>query len=144
MGCLIVERHPWETGAGRQQLQIPKAAFSSFFAGPGKIEVDIYGSPWLTKPTRTITAQVSAYKKPSGTYRLNKIFEIANVGHVFILMQDAPLGTTGLPRYELWWERDVALVASRFKNWTKAKDSQYGRGRVWTIAKTKVQRPFGW
>lgn len=143
MKCLMVERHEWETGAGRQQLQIPREAFRKFFATPGTIEVDIYGSPWLTRPTRTITAQLSRYQR-SGTYRLNRVYEIANLGAVFILLHEEPAGTRGQRRYSLWWERDTALVAARFDGWDKARDSQYGRGRVWTIVSGPVSRPVRW
>lgn len=143
MSCLIVERHEWETGAGRQQVQIPRDAFRRFFGSAGTIDVDIYGSPWLRRPTRSIDAQLSEYRR-SGTYRLNRVFEIANLGAVFILLQDESAGTGSRRRYALWWERDVALVAARFNGWQKARDSQYGRGRVWTIIDDAVSRPISW
>lgn len=144
MSCLIVERHSWETGGPRQQIQFPREAFDRFFGVDGNIAVDIYASPWRNRPTRTAKAQVSEYGRPSGTCRLNKVFEISNVGPVFVLIQELPEERDGLRAYELWWERDLALVAAKFDGWDKARDSQYGRGRVWTIVDGDVERPVSW
>jgi len=143
MGCLIVERHTWETGGPRQQIQFPREAFNEFFGLAGDIAVRIYASPWRNQPTRTARAQVSQYGR-SATYRLNKVFEISNVGAVFVLLQELPDEQEGLGAYDLWWERDLALVAAKFDGWKKARDSQYGRGRVWTIVDGPVERPLSW
>lgn len=144
MSCLIVERHAWETGEPRQQIQFPREAFDRFFGVAGDIAVEIYASPWRSQPTRRVRAQVSLYQRPSGTCRLNKVFEISNVGPVFVLLQELPAEQDGLRSYDLWWERDVALVAAKFDGWRKARDSQHGRGRVWTIVDRQVQRPVAW
>lgn len=141
MSTLIVERHAWETGAGRQQIQIPRDAFTGFFPGTGRIDVDVYASPWLRNPTRRINAQLSYYSQ-SSTYRLNRIYEIANIGAAFIAIQKED--QAGVVTYALWWELDLALVAAKFDGWEKARDSQHGRGRVWAIVDAQVDRPVGW
>jgi len=143
MRTLIIERHAWETGAGRQQLQFPREAFRTFFRRAGEIGVEVYSSPWLTKPSRTLLAQVSAYGQ-SGTYRLNRVYEIANIGGVFVCINETNKTHDGKPMYELWWERDLAMVAARFDGWKKAKDSQYGRGRLWIVLDPSVQRSVTW
>lgn len=144
MSCLIVERHTWETGGPRQQIQFPREAFDEFFGVAGDIAIRIYASPWRNRPTRMARAQISRYRRPSGTYRLNKVFEIANVGPVFVLLQELTDDEDGLRAYDLWWERDLALLAAKFDGWKKARDSQYGRGRVWTIVDGPVERPVSW
>jgi hypothetical protein len=143
MRGLIVERHAWETGAGRQQLQFPQEAFKTFFGTAGEVQVDLYSSPWLTRPSREIQAQVSAYQ-PSGTYRLNRVYEIANIGGVFVCINETGREREDKPVYELWWERDLAMVAANFDGWKKAKDSQYGRGRLWIVLDSVLDRPVAW
>ena len=140
--CLIVERHAWETGAVRQQLQFPRDAFSSFFGSTGEIDVEVYSSPWLKTSSRVVRAQISAYPQ-SGTYRLNRVYEIASIGGVFVFVQELA-EQEGVRRYSLWWNRDLAFVAAKFNNWRKARDSQYGRGRLWLIRDDEVPRDLTW
>ena len=141
MRCLIVERHAWETGAGRQQLQFPREAFNSFFGSTDEIDIAVYSSPWLKNPSRVVRAQISAYPQ-SGTYRLNRVYEIANIGGVFVFIQEPE--ENGAPQYALWWNRDLAFVAAKFNDWRKARDSQYGRGRLWLIVDAEIPRDLTW
>lgn len=142
MKCLIVERHAWETGAGRQQLQFPREAFASFFGTTGEVDVAVYSSPWLKKPSRVVRALVSYYSQ-SGTYRLNRVYEIANIGGVFVFIQERTTDD-GAVEYDVWWNRDLAFVAARFNDWQKARDSQHGRGRLWLVLEQKVPRDMPW
>lgn len=137
--CLVVERHRWETGFQEEQLQIPKKAFQDFFDRPGKIEIDVFASATSRSPTRSIRAQLSYYRS-SDTYRINRVEELGGLTQVFIFIQEI-LDTDGkVQKYQLWWNFDVALTVAKFSGWNKAKDSQYGRGRLWCILNGPVPR----
>ncbi len=140
--CLIVERHRWETGFTKEQLQIPKDAFKKFFGQPGDVDVDIYASLSSARPTRSVTAKISAYPG-SATYRINRVEELGRLPEVLVFIEERKAGgkVTG---YDVWWEVDTVLVAAKFAKWNKAKDSQYGRGRLWTIVNGPVHRPLRW
>ena len=149
MRSLIVERHQWETGAGQQQLQLPSNAFRTFFRRAGPIEVEVFAAPRLRTPSRTGPAQVGSYTaarrgRASHTHRINRVYELANIGGVFVCFNETARVVSGRRVYELWWERDVALVAALFAGWNKAPDSQYGRGRLWLIRQTPLERPLRW
>jgi len=137
--CLVIERHRWETGFQEEQLQIPKQAFRDFFGRPGTIDIDIFASATSRNPTRSIRAKLSYYKS-SDTYRINRVEELGGLNQVFIFMEEI-LDTSGnVQKYQLWWNFDVALIVAKFPGWNKAKDSQYGRGRLWCILNSPVPR----
>ncbi|MCK6483030.1 MAG: hypothetical protein L6R00_02710 [Phycisphaerae bacterium] len=140
--CLIVERHPWETGFQSEQLQIPKDAFDQFFRRAGAVEINIFASSSTRTPTRTATARLSSYAR-SATYRVNGVDELGRIPSVFVFIQERKEGNR-LIGYDLWWEPDLALVAASFRPWRKAKDSQYGRGRLWCIVPGPLSRPLRW
>jgi len=137
--CLVIERHRWETGFQEEQLQIPKIAFRDFFGRPGNINIDIFASATSRNPTRSIQAKLSYYRA-SATYRINRVEELGGLNQVFIFIQEVLDNEGNVQRYHLWWNFDVALVVARFSGWNKAKDSQYGRGRLWCILKSPVPR----
>lgn len=150
MKSLIVERHLWETGAGQQQLQIPVGAFRRFFRTSKDVYVEIYAAPRLKTPSRTGPAAVKSYAssgsggRASYTCRVNRVYELANIGGVFVCFNETARTNDDAPIYEVWWERDVALVAASFEGWEKAADSQYGRGRLWLVTDGPLERPLAW
>ncbi len=136
--CLIVERHPWETGFAEEQIQLPIAAFDQFFGNDGEIEVDIYGVRNEPSPTRHVRALLSAYTT-SATRRLNRISEIGDLQQCFVFIQEIEQEGR-VVGYELWWQPDVVAVMHRFSPWQQARGSQHRRGRFWTIVESPVDR----
>ncbi len=137
MRTLIVERHGTETGGAGNQVQIPTPAFTAFFSGPGTVDVDVY-SPGL--PPRSGQAEISSYAE-SGTHRINGVPELATIPRTFVIIQEDDPGV----HYTIWWEFDLPLVAAKFDGWEKAQDSQYGRGRLWTLVEgPPLPRPITW
>jgi hypothetical protein len=130
---LVVERHDWETSGSGHQIQFPKAAFRSFFGIPGYYRFSIFKPPHRLSPSKVVTAKLSGYAK-SATYRLNRILEIATTGPGFVLIEEAGVHG-GKPAYDIWWftGSKAASIARRRWKWRKAKDSQHGPGRRWTI-----------
>ncbi len=137
--CLVIERHHWETGFQKEQLQIPKKAFQDFFGRPRDILIDIFASATSRNPTRSIQAKLSYYRA-SATYRINRVEEIGSLHQAFIFMQEVLDDDGSVEKYHLWWNTDVALVVAKYSNWNKARDSQYGRGRLWRILNGPVPR----
>lgn len=150
MKSLLVERHLWETGAGQQQLQIPVEAFRQFFKTSVSVEMEVYAAPRLKTPSRVGRAEVKEYRSSKGggrashTCRVNRVYELANIGGVFVCFNETSRVANGRTVYEVWWERDTAFVAARFDNWNKASDSQHGRGRLWLVRDTPLARPLTW
>lgn len=140
--CLVIERHAWETGFKEEQLQIPKDAYDLFFGQPQDVDVAVYAAQGAAAPTRIAQAQVSAYTR-SATYRINGIGELGGLPPVFVFLQERAV-RGGASTYELWWEADLPLVAARLRGWDKAKDSQHGRGRLWTVVRGLAPRPLTW
>lgn len=121
--CLIVERHAWETGFAKEQIQIPLDIAAKFF-GPGdrprKITVRLADAPSFS-----CECSISKVYKNS-TRRVNKLPYLGLLGHCFVLFEE----TDQTNVYDLWCEYDVAIVAARFENWTQARLSQHKRGRL--------------
>lgn len=141
--CLVVERHSWETGFQREQLQIPKDAFRRFFGRVGDINIDIFAFLTATTPTRSVQAKLSYYRS-SATYRINRVDELGNLHNVFVFIQEVLDSRANVQKYELWWNTDVAMVGAKFSPWEKAQDSQHGRGRLWRILSGKISRQIRW
>lgn len=136
--CLIVERHEWETGGHEQQLQIPLTIANAFF-GSGNIRRPITVRVFLTPLARTPTFEknVSISKRyPNGTRRINGFTEIGNLDSCFIFFEQTPEAEV----YNVWWQRDKAIIASRFNGWQQGRTSQYGRGRLSVIVPAPVPR----
>lgn len=139
--CLIIERHPWETGGRQQQLQFPLEVANEFF-GPGvsarEITVRIFLTPVHGNTVHQHQISISRVYKPSGTRRTNGFPEMGGIpaGFVFFEETDQP------DVYEVWWQStDVQVVAARYDGWQQARDSQHGRGRLAAIVNEPVPRP---
>lgn len=137
---LVVERHDWETSGSGHQIQFPKAAFRQFFRTPGSYRFRVYNPPQRKRPVRETNAKVSEYRK-SATYRLNRILEIGTMKPGFVLIEKI-VADDGRPTYDIWWFTGSAAkrIGTRRWNWRRAKDSQYGLGRRWTILKRSGPR----
>jgi hypothetical protein len=131
---LVVERHDWETSGSGHQLQFPRAAFRRFFRTAGFRTFRIFVPPQRTRPSRVAKGQVAAYAK-SGTFRLNRITEIGSMGPGFVLIEEVMDDRSLQPSYDIWWfvGRNADKIAKRRWKWSRAKDSQHGPGRRWTI-----------
>lgn len=134
--CLILERHPWETGFQEEQVQIPAEAFREFFGEAGEVNIRVFGVRAADRPTRTLTALLSQYGR-SHTYRINRIDELGDLPQCFLFVQRR---AGAEPRYDLWWDTDVAGIVNRFHPWRQARGSQYRRGRLWQIVPQGVRR----
>jgi len=132
--CLIVERHRWETGFVREQLQIPLDVAAEFF-GAGNynrpIRVRISGANRQIYP-----CIVTRIHRTSRTRRINGLPFLGLMGPCFIFLEET--GESGL--YEIWCQYDVAIVAAKFRGWRQARNSQYGRGRLALIISGSVAR----
>jgi hypothetical protein len=137
--CLIIERHAWETGAHKHQLQIPLKVANVFF-GPGTSDTTvilrIWGADGLATPKLRSTT-ISRLYAPSATRRLNKFPGMGAIPSSFVFFQETALAGT----YDLWWQTDKSVVAAKFHPWFQAKASQHGRGRLAIIVKGTVLRP---
>ena len=129
MACLIVERHEWETGSDQAQMQIPLGPAAQFF-GQGRQNVKVR----LVDTGQVIDCSVSK-TYTNGTRRINGLPILGTLGHCFVFFQ-----RTASARYDVWWDTDVAIIGARFNNWSQARDSQYGRGRLVAIANGQVPR----
>ena len=129
MPCLIIERHEWETGSDQAQMQIPLGPAAQFF-GQGRLSITVR----IVDTGQTVNCSVSRTYQ-NGTRRINGLPLLGGLGHCFVFFQ-----RTSATSYDLWWNSDVAIVAARFSNWNQAKDSQYGRGRLFTIVNPTVPR----
>lgn len=139
--CLMVERHPWETGGTRQQIQIPTKAVKQFFgAGTSRIAISIrlFVNPRQAKPTVLRHAALSKLYAKSGTRRINGLPEMGGIPGSFVLIEES--GSPG--QYDLWYLEDKAIVVAKFRseNWKQAKSSQHGRGRLWCIVGAPAPR----
>jgi hypothetical protein len=138
--CLIIERHDWETGAFRHQLQIPLTIANEFF-GSATSDRDV-----CVRVFMPASARAPAFEQPitisrkyakSATRRVNRFHQIGSIPSSFIFFQE-----TGSPgTYDLWWQTDKAVVAARYHPWYQAQGSQYGRGRLAIIVAAPVPRP---
>jgi len=132
--CLLVERHEWETGFAKEQLQIPLRIADRFF-GSGRatklIRVRIPGH------RSDFKCSISKVYAASGTRRLNGLALVGLLGSCFVFIQE----TDEVGTYDLWCEYDKALVAAYHRGWSQAKDSQYGRGRLALIVNAPVSNP---
>ncbi|HVS52849.1 MAG TPA: hypothetical protein VHD62_10895 [Opitutaceae bacterium] len=132
--CLIVERHAWETGFSREQLQIPLPIARKFF-GSGKtrrrINVRIAGAQ------QNFPCAITR-EYPNGTRRLDGLPLVGLLGTCFVFLQE----TGDRMTYDLWCNYDKALVAARYYGWHQARNSQYGRGRLAIIVSGAVPHDF--
>jgi len=139
---LVVERHDWETSGSGHQLQFPRSAFRQFFRTAGFRTFRVFVPPHRARPVRIARGQIAAYAE-SATYRLNRILEIGSMGPGYVLIEEVPSEIAGQPpTYDIWWfvGRDADRIARRRWNWRRAKDSQYGPGRRWTILRRRGPR----
>ena len=136
--CLIIERHEWETGAEQQQLQIPLDVANYFF-GPGtsprRVTVRVFIPSTARSPAFEKRVSISR-EYPNGTRRVNGFVEIGSLGPCFIFFER----TSDSGVYNVWWDRDKAIIGARFSDWQQGRGSQYGRGRLAVIVPGPVQR----
>lgn len=136
--CLIIERHEWETGGEQQQLQIPLDVANQFF-GPGtsprSVTARVFIPPSAPSPAFEKDFSVSR-EYPNGTRRINGFIEIGGLGPCFIFFEE----TSESGVYNVWWDRDRAIIAARFSRWQQARSSQYGRGRLAIVVSGPVPK----
>lgn len=136
--CLIVERHPWETGGNQQQLQFVLQTAEQFF-GPDNVDrnvrVRLWSPPDAAAPLIERDIVISA-RYANGTRRANGFPEIAAIPASFIFFQE----TADPDVYDCWWQEDKAVVAAKYHNWIQGRNSQHGRGRRSTIVDGPVPR----
>lgn len=136
--CLIVERHPWETGGSEQQLQFPLKHAASFF-GTGRsdrtITLRVFVNPAHTEPSFSRSIVISR-EYANGTRRTNRFPEMGGIPSSFVFFEETSVANT----FDFWWIEDKAGVMVRYGNWVKAKDSQYGRGRLSNIVASPATR----
>lgn len=149
--CLIVERHPYETGKDQKQPQIPQAPFGAFFGSGGTIGIELFDDG---KSVRSGTALASAYnkkgksgKRSSETYRLQSIPEFKNLPPGFIFVQEVLDGGT-LSHYEVWFRKDKAAVLNELVPIHGAFDvaprgKMPVRGRLHKIVSAPINKTIG-
>ncbi len=137
---LVVERHDWETSGSGHQIQFPRLAFQRFFGTTGSRTFRIFSPPTRRRPGRVTRAQVAGYAQ-SATFRLNRITEIGKMGPGYVLIEEM-IGDRGATSYDIWWftGRAAQKIARRRWRWRRARRSQYGPGRRWTILKRSGPR----
>ena len=128
-GTLVIERHEWETSASEHQLQFPRDAFDEFFGSTGEKEFHIFIPPNSVIPSRIADAQI-AYYEDSSTYRLNKVTEIGDLEHAYVMIEEQ-----GQDVYHIWWftGENTDRIRENPWDWRQARGSQYGPGRYWCI-----------
>lgn len=136
--CLIIERHEWETGGRQQQLQIPLEVANRFFdSEENSRSVTVRFFLPSHSPSFAFEKTVSiSMRYPNGTRRINGFEEIGSLPSCFIFFEET--SETGV--YNVWWDRDKAIIAARFNRWQQARRSQYGRGRLAIIVPAPVPR----
>jgi hypothetical protein len=137
--CLIVERHDWETGAHRHQLQIPLVPARSFF-GPDNadrdIQIRVFMPPAAPAPAFVADVTISHAYGQSRTRRLNRFSQMGSIVSAFVFFEETEQPNV----YDMWWQIDRAIVAARYHPWHQARGSQYGRGRLAIIVPAPVPR----
>ena len=141
--CLIVERHVWETGMAKQQLQIPVPLANQFFGSgnrslPIKVRVRIAG-----RTPNEFECSVSQ-KYSNATRRINGLPLLGQLKSCFVFFQE-----TQEPHvYDVWWQYDKAVVAAKYPDWYQAplkrgtgKSSQ-SRTRLAKIVNVPVSSPI--
>jgi hypothetical protein len=130
--CLIVERHPWETGGNQRQIQFLLSSASTFFGtiNSKRIIVNVYTNRRASTPQFVYRSEVSKIYN-NGTRRLNRFSFMSRIPSSFVFFQE-----TNIPNeYDLWWEVDRPIIVAHFRNenWQQGNNSQYGRGRLSVI-----------
>jgi len=137
--CLIIERHKWETGAYKHQLQFPLDAARAFF-GPDandiEVQIRIFRPSTAPSPILQANLTVSRRYRQSATRRTNRVRAIGKIPLSFVFFEE----TEQAGVYDVWWEKDMAIIAAHFHRWQQAKSNQYGRGRLWLIVAAPVPR----
>lgn len=128
MKCLILEKHVWETGKKGSQIQIPLEAAERFFGAGNRTRFIELKYKLQNSPTQSHRCSVSVIYQ-NGTRRINGLPIIGELGHCFVFIKE----TTVSGVYDFWWDFDLAQVASKYSNWQKGRDNQYGRGRLVNI-----------
>lgn len=149
--CLIVERHPYETGKDQKQPQIPAAAFKAFFSTGGQIQIHLFRDG---QPVRAGTALASAYtksksgKRASETYRLQSIKEFKNLPSGFIFVEEVQGASGALSHYDVWFRKDKAgvlndLIPAHGAFNVAPKGKMPSRGRLYKIVNAPVSKTLG-
>lgn len=138
--CLIVERHPWETGGHQQQLQFvlePTAQFFGSGSTDRQIQVRVFLPAQAAAPAFSRTITISREYR-NGTRRTNGFPEMGSIPSSFVFFEETD--QSGV--YDLWWQEDKAIVAALYHGWSQGRNSQYGRGRLSIIVDAPVERPI--
>lgn len=149
--CLIVERHPYETGKDQKQPQIPAKPFAAFFGTGGNITVQLFEDGVFK---RSGTGLASAYnkkgktgKRASETYRLQSIEEFKNLPPGFFFIQEVMAGGA-VTHYEIWFRQDKAAVLNEIVPThgpfdVAPKGAMPTRGRMHKIVSAPVDKVIG-
>lgn len=136
--CLIVERHPWETGGAQQQLQFVLADARKFFGTDSvsrQIQIQLFIPANAESPATTKSITISK-RYSNGTRRTNGFAEMGGFPPGFVFFEE-----TGTPNeYDVWWQSDAAIVAARYKKWSQGLNTQHRRGRLSMIVEAPVPR----
>ena len=139
--CLIVERHPWETGGKQQQLQFLLETARQFF-GPRNVDrtirVRLFMPPGAAQPIVERDIVISR-EYANGTRRTNRFPEMSVIPPGFVFFEE----TTQANTYDVWWQQlDTPVVAARYNQWSQGGNTQHGRGRLSVIVSAPVPRPI--
>jgi hypothetical protein len=149
--CLIVERHPYETGKDQKQPQIPSKPFAAFFGPGGNITVELFEDGVFK---RRVIGLASAYnrrgktgKRASETYRLQSIEEFKNLPPGFFFIEEVLAGGI-VTHYEIWFRQDKAAVLNDIVTThgpfeVAPKGAMPSRGRMHKIVSAPVSKVIG-
>ncbi|MBI2807446.1 MAG: hypothetical protein HYX68_20885 [Planctomycetes bacterium] len=135
---MIVERHDWETGGHQQQLQFLLDVAADFFGAGNedrKIVVRVFAL--ATSPRPSVTKRITVSREyANGTRRTNGFPEMGDVPSSFVVFEETD--ETGV--YDVWWQKDKAVIAARYRAWSQGHNTQHGRGRLSIIVNAPVPR----
>jgi len=136
--CLILESHDYETGFQSEQVQIPITIARRFFgSGTRKrtITVNVFLNPLSRTPSFSKVITISKQYR-NGTRRINGFNELESLHNRFIFIEE----TNDIDVYDIWFNKDKAIVALNFRPWTQGRNSQYNRGRLAIIVDAPARR----
>jgi hypothetical protein len=133
--CLIVERHSWETGFAREQLQIPLQVAEAFFGtGAAAREIGVR----IRDAGNQVHACSVTRRFKNGTRRINGLGLLGLMGPCFLFFEE----TADEGVYELSCQYDMPIVVARFEGWIQGRNSQHGRGRLAIVVDGPIVHPI--
>lgn len=134
MNCLIIERHlyRWEVGFADEELPVPAA---ERFFGPGTTTKNIRAR--IVETGIEMNCNVSK-TYPDGTRKISGLKVIGTLEPCFIFFQE----TEEEDLYDVWWQKDKAIVVAKYDKWQQGNSSKRRRGRLVNIVAAPVSRPI--